>query len=189
MKLYYDYENQRVFDALNDGVQIQGLTMVLRDQVDITLYVMKYDDATELNVLTDVPAGRALLFGLKGTTQAKLAGGYLAAQSIWTKTAVGTYEATLDLAVDELRTELSTATSVVLTGEFTLRDVNQKDHYSTQLSVAMLYDVNGGSEGATHGIYLGNIASVREEVIDGVTRVLIYRSDGYELACFPPREV
>ena len=189
MDLFWDYRNQQLMDGLNSGQQIQRLTMTLRDQVDITLYVMRLNPLTQLNELVDCPAGQAPLFGLKGITQAKLAGGYLAAQSIWQKTATGTYEGHVDLATDELVAEIATATSVALKAEFCLRDVASKDHYSSRFDVLLEYDVNGGSEGATHGVYLGNIASVREEVIDGILRVLIYRSDGTELVCLPPREV
>jgi hypothetical protein len=189
MIFYWDYDNQKLMDALNSGQQIQRMTMVLRDQVDITLYVMRLNTLTEQYELVDYPAGKAPLFGLKGTTQPKLEGEYLAAQSIWTKTATGTYEGTVDLAIDELKTEMGTAISVALKAEFCLRDVDGKDHYSSQFDVTMNYDVNGGSEGATHPLAFGCISLTRSEVIDGVTRTLILLADGTEVACFPPREV
>lgn len=189
MKLYYDYENRKLMDGLNSGQQIQNLTMVFRDQMDITLYVMKLNDSTGLNELADPPAGMAPLFGLKGITQEDLAGDYLAVQAVWTSTATGTYTATIDLATAELETELAEETSVELKAEFTLRDADELDHYSTQIDVTVNYDVNGLGEGATHSVYLGTSTLVHEEVIAGIKRVIICNSDGVELLCLPPREV
>lgn len=184
MNLYWDYENQKLMDGLNSGQQIQRLTMILRDQVDVTLYVMKLNIATQLNELVDCPAGQAPLFGLKGTTQAQLAGDYLAVQPVWTKTATGTYVASIDLATDELAAELGTSTSAALTGEFTLRDAGAKDHFSTQVNIVMNYDVNGDGEGVTHPAYWGSL--VREEVVDGDKVLILYNSDGVEYARFTP---
>lgn len=189
MNLWLDYENQKVMDALNSGQKVQALAMTFRDQVDITLYVMRRNPSTRVNELVDVPVGMALLFGLKGITQPKLAGEYLAVQAIWTKTATGTYTGTIDLATTELQAELGTSVSKTLKGEFCLRDADSKDHYSTQIDVTVNYDVNGGGEAAVHSAALGAISLVRSEVIDGITRTLIFLADGTEVACFPPREV
>ena len=190
MNLYWDYENKGLMDSLNSGHNISSLQMTLRDQEDITLYVMCYDPTTRLNVLVDCPAGQSPLFGLKGKTQAKLAGDYLVVQSVWTKTATGTYTGLLDLATDELKAEFGTAAvSVALKGEFTLRDADERDHFSTQIDVTANYDVNGIGEGATHSVYLGTSTLVHQEVIDGINRVIISDSTGKELLCLPPREV
>ena len=189
MNLYWDYENQKLFDGLNSGQQVQTLLMTFRDQVDITLCVMRRNPTTRVNELVDCPAGKAVLFGLKGITQVKLAGDYLAVQSIWTKTATGTYQGTIDLATTELQTELGTTVSKTLKGEFCMRDADAKDHYSTRRDITVEYDVNGGDEAATHAVALGAVSLVRSEVIDGITRTLIFLADGTEVACFPPREV
>ena len=189
MNLFWDYENQKLYNKLNSGQLVQRLTLVFSDQVDVVLYIMKRNATTLLNELVDCPAGYAPLFGLKGTTLADLNGDYLAVQSVWTKTATGTYQGTIDLATTELQAEFGTATSVAVKCEFSMRDVDSKDHYSTVRNVVVDYNVNRGDEAVTHSVSLGPISLVRSEVIDGVTRTLILLADGTEVACFPPREV
>ena len=185
MHIYWDLDNHVFVKSLTDVQQVTDLDLILRDQIAITLHTVRPSSNDGVYFAEeDCPAGTAALFGLKGTTQPKLAGGYLAVQATWTKTATGIYTGTIDLATDELLAELGAETSVELKAEFCLRDADGKDSDSTQLDVTLYYDVNGAGEGETTPAYCGVL--VREETIGGVKVLILYNSDGVEYARFNP---
>jgi hypothetical protein len=68
-----------------------------------------------------------------------------------------------------------------------MRDVDEKDHYSTRFTVTMEFDVNGAGEAATHSVYTSTSSIVREEIISGKKYLVFYNSDGVEyLRIGPP---
>jgi hypothetical protein len=185
MHIYWDLDNHVFVKSLTDSQIVDALSLVLRDQVSVTLHTVRPSTAAGVYFAEeDVPAGTAPLFGLKGTTQAKLAGAYLAVQATWTRTATGKYTGTIDLATDEIKAELAEETSVELKAEFCLRDTEGKDSDSTQIDVTLYYDVNGAGEAETTPAYCGVL--VREETIGGVKVLILYNSDGIEYARFNP---
>ena len=183
MKLYWDYENQKLLDSPT-GQQLQSVTMVLRDLVDVTLITITLDPVAQTYVVADPPTGLLPIFGIKGITEEELAGGYLADQLTWARSAVGTFVATINLNTIELIAEMGTEVSASLTAEFTLRDGADANHFSTQIGVTILYDVNNAGGDAAVGAYTG--ALLHEEVINGQKTLILCNSDGVECARFSP---
>lgn len=187
MHIFWDLDNHMFVKSLTDGQRVTNLDLVLRDQVSITLHTVR--PSTNAGVYfaeEDCPAGKAPLFGIKGTTQPKLAGGYLASQGIWTKIATGQYEAVVNLKTTQLIAEIGTETTVELKAGFTLVDIDGEHHDSTQFDVTVAYDVNIGGEAEAESVYVGNNSIVREELIDGLKVLILYNSEGVEYARFNP---
>jgi hypothetical protein len=187
MHIYWDLDNHTFVKSLTDSQIVDALSLVLRDQVSITLHTVRPSTASGVYFAEeDCPAGKAPLFGIKGTTQAKLAGAYLATQAVWTRTATGQYTAVVDLNTTELIAEIGTETTVDLKAEFALVDVDGKHYDSTQCDLTVDYDVNVGGEAAAESVYVGNNSIIREELIGGKKVLILYNSDGIEYGRFNP---
>jgi hypothetical protein len=102
-------------------------------------------------------------------------------QTTWTLQGdTGHYKGTLDLATTELIAAIGAETSLGLTGEFYLVDVDSNMRCSTQFALTVLGAVTTGTETGPTSVYLGNNSCVREELIGGVKYLVFYNSDGIE---------
>lgn len=188
MHIYWDLDNHEFVASLTSTQKITDINLILRDQVPITLHVVRptSNSGTAYYAEEDVAAGKSAICGIKLGTAAGLAGGYLAYQGTWTKSTTGQYTATLDLNTTELISAMGSTTETEFVLEFTTVDVDGKHYDSSQVTISIKLDLNLGTEAAASSVYVGSNSICREETIAGQKVLILYNSDGVEYARFNP---
>jgi hypothetical protein len=186
MKIFWDLDNHEFVKSLTSPQQVQSLSFVCRDRVPLTLYTVR--PSTDPGIYykaEDVPAGQSVIWGIKPYTKAGLDGAYLADQLVWTRTALGTYQATISLKTTPMINAL-TDVSVDLLMEFTLVDVDGENYDSTQMPITVDLDLNREGDAEAVGVAAAINSICREELIAGNKVLILYNSDGVEYWRFNP---
>jgi hypothetical protein len=179
MKLYWDKDNNKLVEGVDNPAEISGLTFVLRDYVDIELHVLQVATAGETYYEeVDLAAGRSIYFGAKPATA--LAGSHYIVAPTWVRTEEGIYTASIYLGQANL--VAACTADLELLGEVMELDVSGNNYNSTQVQVTVKPDVNRGTESPVAALYSGCL--VVEIVEDGQKVIILQNTDGVVYARF-----
>jgi len=145
MNIFWDYQNQMLISSLNNFAQISSFNWVLRDRLQVNLYVLSPDVSTGVYVAGECPAGYVPRFGMRQTREGADLLSATAAWALVEVSGVKMYQGVINLADTALVAAIDGEPYLDTFVEFTLADVSDNQTSSTQTQARVYFDVNRNS--------------------------------------------
>ena len=192
MNIFWDIQNQKFITSLTNSAQISRWDWVLRDQVEVNLYVVQPDPTTGSYVQQEAPAGFAPKFGIRVTRESVTPVDPLVFAGTWVLSGSGTsakYIGTINLGDAALIAAIGISPYLDVWCEAVMRDISGTDTSSTQTEARIYFDVIRG--GATETTWVPPFPWVSEftDPATGKKCLRFKNSDGETLETMSPTGV